>query len=105
MNIGKMRHPVTIRALQPTQDPVTGEMGEGWADLATVWGSIDSVTGREFMAASAEQATTTHRITIYYRDDLKPDMRLFSAPVEYQIKAILPNNDRSLISIMCEVME
>lgn len=104
MNIGKMRHPVIIRALQMTQDPATGEMSEGWADLATVWGSIDSVTGREFMAASAEQARTTHRITIHYRDGMTPDMRLVSGSIEYQVKAILPNNERSLISIMCEVL-
>lgn len=105
MDIGKMRHPVTIRALQLVQDPVTGEMVEGWADLATVWASIDGVSGREFMAASAEQALTTHRITMHYRDDLTADMRLYSAPTEYQVKAILPNNDRSLVTVMCEILE
>lgn len=105
MDIGKMRHPVTIRALQMVQDPQTGEMVEGWEDLATVWASIEGIWGREYMAASAERALTSHRITMHHRDDLTADMRLYSAPTEYQVKAILPNNDRSFLTVMCEVLE
>lgn len=104
MNIGLLRHPLKIEAYQTVQDPVTGEMTQSWVELATVWAAIESVSGREFMAASAEQASTTHRITIYYRDDLTPAMRLTSGSKHYQIKALLPNNDRSELVIMCEVL-
>ncbi|KAA1171043.1 phage head closure protein [Marinobacter salinexigens] len=104
MTIGNLSHPIKIRSLQLTQDPVTGEMVEDWADLATVWGSIQGVSGREFLAASAELAQTTHRITIYHRDDLTPDMRLVSGSTEYQVKALLPQNDRFLMTVMCEVL-
>lgn len=105
MTIGNLSHQITIRSLQLVQDPVTGEMVESWADLATVWGSIEGVSGREFLASSAEHSQTTHRITIYHRDDLTPTMRLVSGSTEYQVKALLPQNDRFLLTVMCEVLE
>lgn len=104
MDIGRMRHPVKIQEKSRVQDPVTGEITNGWADLATVWASIDSVDGKEFISASAEQAKTTHKIGMYYRDDLTPTMRLESAGITYEIKALLPNNDRSELTAMCEVL-
>jgi len=104
MDIGGMRHPVEIRQFEQAQDPVTGEITEEWATLANVWARIDSVDGREFMAASAEQAKTTHKISMYYRCDMKPSMRLQSAGIEYQVKALLPNNDHSQLTVMCEVL-
>jgi SPP1 family predicted phage head-tail adaptor len=104
MDIGGMRHPVTLLTFQQTQNPVTGEITESWQELAMVWGNIQSVSGSEFMAASSEQAKTNYKIEIYHRYDLAPNMRLESAGTTYEVKAILPNNDRSLATLMCEVL-
>lgn len=104
MDIGNMRHPVNIQHLVLTQDPEYGEMIEDWQDLATVWASIDTVSGNEFIAASGPHAQTTHRITMHYRGDLDPTMRIVSEGVNYKITALFPNNDRSLMVAMCEVL-
>jgi SPP1 family predicted phage head-tail adaptor len=103
MNIGKMRHPVTIQKLELAQDEY-GEMIESWQDLAKAWASIDTVSGNEFIAASGQNAQTTHRITMHYRGDLDPTMRIVSGGVNYKITALLPNNDRSILVVMCEVL-
>lgn len=104
LSIGEMRHPVTIQDLILTQDPEYGEMIETWVDLATVWASIDSISGSEFIASSGPHAQTTHRITMYYRDDLKSTMQIVAYGVTHKITAVLPNNDRSLLVAMCEVL-
>lgn len=38
-----------------------------WEDVLTVWGSIRSVSGREFYAAGQELGETTHNIKIRWR--------------------------------------
>jgi len=104
MNIGRMRHPITLLTLQVSQNPQTGEMTESWQELAMVWGKIESISGSEFIAAAALQAQTNFKIEIYHRDDLAPTMRLESAGTTFEVKAILPNNDRSLVTLMCETL-
>lgn len=104
MDIGGMRHPVKIQDRILTQDPEYGEMIESWVDLATVWTRIDTISGNEFIAASGPHYKTTHKITMYHRDDLKNTMRLQAYGETYQITALLPNNSRTLMVAMCEVL-
>ena len=72
---GKLRHRITIQAKGMTQDPVTGEMTQGWSDLVSVWASVGPLSTREFIAASAGQSEITARIVIRYRDGLDSTMR------------------------------
>ena len=72
---GKLRHRITIQAKGMTQDPVTGEMVEGWSDLVSVWASVEPLSTREFIAASAGQSEITARIVVRYRDGLDSTMR------------------------------
>ncbi|WP_422667054.1 phage head closure protein [Billgrantia montanilacus] len=48
---------------------------EEWAVIAQDWASIVGVSGREFIATSAEQSETTYRVTMRYRPDLDTSMR------------------------------
>ena len=56
MRAGKMKRRVTIQQFVSHQDPNTGSVTKEWRDVVTVWGEIDSVSGRELVAAQAEQS-------------------------------------------------
>ncbi|MFN2411121.1 MAG: phage head closure protein [Halomonas sp.] len=104
MDIGQLRHPVAIRSKTLTQDPNTGAMESTWGTIGQDWAAITGVSGKEFIAASAEQAQTTYRLTMRYRPDLTTSMRLENDGTTYAIKAILPDNQRRFMTCMCEVM-
>lgn len=72
----KLRHRITIEHRALTQNPVTGEMTEGWSVLADkVPASVEPLSTREFIAASAGQSEVTARIVVRYRDGLDSTMR------------------------------
>ena len=69
-------------------------------------GEIDSVSGRELVATQAEQSEMTVRIWIRYRKGVTTKNRLTCTekgmPVTiYDIKAVLPDADRTRLEIMC----
>ncbi|EIU5573156.1 TPA: phage head closure protein [Pseudomonas aeruginosa] len=104
MNAGRLRHPLNLQRLELTQDPNTGEITEDWVTVSREWASIEGVNGREFLAASAEQAETTYRITIRFREDLDATWRLVSGTTTYGIEAILPGNQPVWLVLMCRVL-
>lgn len=101
MNIGRFKHLIKLQSYEETRDPDTGGVITKWVDVGQVWASIDGIHGREFLAAAAEQASTTWRIVIRYRD-VSPAWRIVHNGVYFNIKAILPNNDKNQLVLMCE---
>ncbi|WP_462379579.1 phage head closure protein [Pseudomonas sp. Marseille-QA0892] len=102
MNIGRRRHPVEIQIESRVSDGMGGWQ-TGWATIGTEWASIDSISGKEFVAAAAMQNVTTARITIAYRDNLTTANRFVYHGKKYDIKALLPNNTMTELACMCEV--
>src|SRR5699024_1123389 len=86
-----------------SQDPDTGEMVEGWATTASPWAAIEPLSGREYLAAGAEQSEVKNRVTIRYRDDVTADMRIKYRDRYYNILAVLPDNDSGIehLTLMC----
>lgn len=102
MNVGRRRHPIEVEAFTYTRDPDTGGVIEGWATVGIEWASLDGISGREFNAAGATQSVATHRVTIAYRDDLTTSHRFVYHGKKYDLKALLPNNDRTELVCMCQ---
>lgn len=101
MQSGKLKHRLTLQKYSYIQDEV-GQPIPQWTDIATVYAKVEGVQGREFLAANSEQHATTWRIIMRYRDDFTMSDRLVRGNVAYNIKAILPNNDRNQLVLMCE---
>lgn len=104
MRAGKLNKRVTIQTPATGQDE-TGEPLTGWTNFVTegdgkVWASITDVTGREFLAASADQSEVQTKIGIRYLAGVLPSMRVLHGPVAYDIKSVLGQDNRSLL-LMC----
>ena len=57
MRAGSLRHRVTIQRYELVVDEYGAPLRrESWKDVATVWASVDAVSGREFFAPHQVQA-------------------------------------------------
>lgn len=88
---GPLRHKVQLQAQQVTQDPQTGEMETTWTNVAEPWAQIVPTSGREFLAAAAEQSEVRGRIVIRYRGDVDASMRVVYRGKYYNILAVMPD--------------
>ena len=72
---GSLDKRVTIQTRNETDDGAGGQTIV-YADLATVWASIEPGTGREFVAAQQLQPELSHIVTIRYRSDVTAKHRI-----------------------------
>lgn len=94
ISAGQLRH--HIRISEPTNsEDANGYINAGaQSPIATVWGRIEALTGRELYAAQQKVAQVTHRITIRYMPGLTSNMNVwFDDPGtglvrQFQIEAI-----------------
>jgi SPP1 family predicted phage head-tail adaptor len=84
---------VRIDELVQTQNPTTGAMVDSWKPFATVWASLEPLSGREFIAASATQSKVDTRAKMHKMDGINASMRLVNTrnQIIYNIHAVLPD--------------
>lgn len=80
---GKLRHRIDIEERtgekdedgQPLEDDTAIQVG--WQVFAPdVFASVEPMTGRELFEAQQVSAEITHKITIRFREGVKPEMRI-----------------------------
>lgn len=98
---GNLRHRVEVQAKTTVQDPVSGALVPTWTTISTPWADIAPLSGREFIAASAEQSEVRAKIVMRYRE-VNASMRIVHRGMYYNIHAVLPDADsgREHITLM-----
>ena len=89
---GKLRHRLLIQKPVTTQNTSTGEMQVTWTDVASVWGSMEPLSAREFIAANAEKSEVTGKAVIRHRDDVDETMRIVYRGKTHNILGVLSDN-------------
>ena len=99
----RLRHRITIERKTAGAD-AWGQPVETWETVATIVpAEVWPLSGREFVAAQAEQAGITTRITILYRAGIESAMRITHDGKTYNIRAVLPDPTlRRHLTLMCE---
>jgi len=98
----RLRHRITIERKTAGED-TWGQPVETWETVAIAPAEVWPLSGREFVAAQAEQAGVTTRITIRYQAGIEPAMRITHDGKTYNIRAVLPDpTARRHITLMCE---
>lgn len=93
MRGGHLRHSVTLQERTTDQDE-TGAQIETWADVATVWGAVEPLSGRELFTAQQVKAEVTAQITIRYRSGISATMRIVFEGRLYNILAVIDPEER-----------
>lgn len=104
MQAGKLRYPVTLERPVSTRTP-DGEFIRSWEQVSREWADIESISGREFIAAQASQSATVFRIQVRYRSDLESSWRIREGANVYEITAVLPDGRRRRLELMCRTGE
>lgn len=87
-----------------TKQRVSDDMGggvDGWTAIRTVWAEITIPTGRTSPVAQQMSAEITAEIRVRYASDLVAGLRLANAGMTYLIEAALPDNDRTMLRLLC----
>lgn len=92
MRAGKLRHQIEIQRLEQTQDAESGEVIQTWVRFASTWASIEPLSAREFIAASAIQSKVSARVVIRYRAGIVPTMRVVHMQRIYNIEGVLADS-------------
>ena len=104
MRAGTLRNKVRIlRALMvpgPTGSPLTE-----WEEFCRPWAEVKGVSGRAFLAASAEQSEVTYEIRMRYRADIIAGMRVTLHGTTLEIVALLPDERRQWLRLMCKTVK
>ena len=68
MNLGRMRHRVTLEAIPTDQarNPL-GEQRQAWQAEQVCWARVETLDGRELYREVQVQPSATHKVTIRYR--------------------------------------
>lgn len=72
---GKLNRRVTIQ--ERIENPTSGASDPYYQDIATVWASVEPLSGRELFLAQQVQSTTDHMIRLRFNSTLEPRHRLY----------------------------
>jgi SPP1 family predicted phage head-tail adaptor len=76
MNIGKLKHKVTIQEFRALDNDGGGNVISDWVDVATVWANVKPITGQESTIAERKAQQLTHTVSMRYRAISKDKNRL-----------------------------
>jgi SPP1 family predicted phage head-tail adaptor len=101
MHAGALKERVVIEERTTAQDEF-GQPVETWLPWATVYASIEPLSGREFFAAQQANAEITARIRIRYQPEVNARMRIVHAGRIYNIRAVIdPGMRHEELELMC----
>ncbi len=106
MRAGRLREQITIQSpvLDATDNYGQGikDKPENWVDFATVWGGVETLTGREYIMGSKQDATVSHKVRLRYIEGVKPQMSVLWGTRRLNIVSALEDrrHSRELI-LMC----
>lgn len=101
MQAGKLRHRVTIQQPTSVTDSYGGQ-SQTWSDVATVWASVEPLSGNERWRAQQVQPGISHKVTLRYRAGINSSMRIVHEARNLNIDAVLNTDERNIeLVLMC----
>jgi SPP1 family predicted phage head-tail adaptor len=93
MDSGKLRHALRIEQVSESRDAIGGAV-ESWAEVVTVRGSLEPLSGRELIAAAQVHAEVTARARFRYVSGVTPKMRIVFDGRQYDILSVIDSGMR-----------
>lgn len=102
MNIGKLRHRITLlKQVNEVND--YGASTQTWKRVATVWANVRPLSGREYFSAQQVQSEITTQIWLRYIEGIKPTMKVKFGKREFEILSVLNIQERDVsLQLMCK---
>lgn len=99
--IGKLRHRITIQNLVIIKDNIGQELEE-WQDIATIWASVEPLSGKEYFNAQQTNSKVSTKITIRYLSGVTSEMRIIFQKHTYNILSVINFEERNIyLQLLC----
>ena len=93
--IGNLRHRITLQKPVVIKDSIGQELEE-WQDVATVWASVEPLSGKEYSNAKQTNSEVSTKITTRYLDGITPFMRVLFQKHTYNILSVINFEERNI---------
>lgn len=101
MRAGLLRERVTLKNKTVTQNTY-GEEVITWVTLATVWGAVEPLSGREYLEGQSLDVEVTTRIRIRYRTGVVPESLVVHDTHNYNVRSVMNSLERKReLVLMC----
>lgn len=97
--IGKLRHRITFQQESLTPDGMGGST-KTWTSLGTVSAQVEPLSGKEFFQAQQIQSSVTHKVTMRYRANTIPSLRILFGTRTFDVNAVLDPEERHIQLIL-----
>lgn len=102
MIAGQLRHRVVLQSVGSTLDDY-GDLSNSWSTAATVWASIDPVSGTETDIAGELAGVVTHKIKMRYRSGITSQNRITFDSRTFQIESVADWQERNVfMELLCK---
>ena len=102
MNIGKLRHRITLQKQVNTVNDY-GAAVATWKNVATVWADVRPLSGREYFSTQQVQSEVTTQIWLRHIEGIKPTMKVKFGKREFEILFVLNTQERNVsLQLMCK---
>lgn len=92
--LNELRNYISLEAPEYSNDGVGGST-VNWVKVADLWAKIEPLSVREVFSKHQAEGRITHRITIRYRKDVLPEMRLKKGSRLYEIIGVMNELERN----------
>lgn len=101
MRAGLLRERVTIKTKTVTQNTY-GEEVITWVTLATVWGAVEPLRGREYLEGQSLDVEITTLIRIRYRTGVVAESLVVHDTHSYNVRSVMNSFERKReLVLMC----
>jgi SPP1 family predicted phage head-tail adaptor len=101
MRAGLLRNRVTIQTRSESTDDF-GEIDFSWSNSATVWATIEPLSGKELMNAQQAGASVSHKISMRYKSGVNPKDRISYDSRTFEIESVRNFRERDIsLELMC----
>jgi SPP1 family predicted phage head-tail adaptor len=97
---GKLRHQIDLVAPSTLRDASGGTDASSNTIVATVFASIEAITGRDQLAVGEFATVTTHKITIRYFPGVTSRMQVWFSGRTFLINAVLNPDERTKMLVL-----
>lgn len=102
MRAGELRHRLTIKQKSVVRDDY-GQETITWTTFATVWGSVEPLSGDTYIAGQQLEAAVDTRIRIRYLSGVVPTMEVYYGSHTYDIKSVIHLKEKKVeMHLMCK---
>ena len=83
----ELRHRITIQKITSGRDEDGYPVSEQWVDYVQLWAKVTHLSGKDLIAAQANQSKVVARLKIRYREDITTEMRIIYKDKVYGINS------------------